>query len=235
MGCVQDPLPLPTEQELSGWIPSQRFPSDHLSLVFDFRWRQGSGVAEMPDGNVASSRGQAQAAQAADALHGHTSDAIANDASHIQHADIDLPANSGNGLVKPHTSRPAAGAGYSSPHNTSNDSAQAQDPQLGSSSRCSAEDLQGQHASSSSSMTAHTSPHEHLRTHRGARAAQGTVLPAHDGSVSAAVAALRQGAIVALPTDTLYGLAACANNQQVRSRFTPSAQAFGASKTQGLM
>lgn len=217
MGCVQDPLPLPPEQELSGWIPSQRFPSDHLSLVFDFRWRQGSEVADMRDGNAASSRGQRQAAQATDALRRHTSDGITNGASQSQLAGVDLPAYSGNGLAEPHISQPAAAAGYSSPHNASNGYTQAQAPHLGSSSRCQAEDLQGQHASSSSVMAAHTSPNEHSRTHRVARAAQGTVLPAHDESVSAAVAALRQGAIVALPTDTLYGLAACANNQQVRS------------------
>ena len=217
MGCVQDPLPLPTEQELSGWIPSERFPSDHLSLVFDFRWRQGSEVADMPDGDVASSRGQEQTAQATDALHRHTSDGSADDASQTQHADVDLPAYSGNGLAKPHVSKPAAAAGYSSLQNTSSDNAQAHGPQLGSGSLCCAEDLQGPHAASSSVMAAHTSPNEHPRLDIGPRAAQGTVLPAHDGSVSAAVAALRQGAIVALPTDTLYGLAACANNQQVRS------------------
>ena len=235
MGCVQDPLPLPTEQELSGWIPSERFPSDHLSLVFDFRWRQGSEGAETPDGNAASSRGQRQAAQATDALHRHTSDGSADGASQIQHADVDLPAQPGNGLAKPRASQPAAAAGYRSSQNASSGRAQAEAPQLGSSSTCSAENLQGQHASSSNVMAAHTSPNEHSRTDRGPRAAQGTVLPAHDGSVSAAVAALRQGAIVALPTDTLYGLAACANNQQVRSSFTPSAQAFGAYKAQGQM
>ena len=216
MGCAQDPLPLPTEQELSGWIPSECFPSDHLSLVFDFCWHKSSEVAYMPDGKAASSRGQRQAAQATDALPGRTSNGIENDASQLQHADVDLPAYSGNGLAEPRASQPAAAAGYSSPHNASNGNTEARAPQLGSSSRCSAEDLQGQHASPSSVMAAHTSPTGHSRTDRGSRAAQGTVLPAHDEGVSAAVAALRQGAIVALPTDTLYGLAACANNQQVR-------------------
>ena len=42
------------------------------------------------------------------------------------------------------------------------------------------------------------------------------MIPADEEHIAEAAAALGQGEIVALPTDTLYGLAACANSQQVR-------------------
>ena len=46
--------------------------------------------------------------------------------------------------------------------------------------------------------------------------AQCVVIPADEEDMAEAAAALSRGEIVALPTDTLYGLAACANSQQVR-------------------
>ena len=30
--AVRREIPLPTEEELVGWMPSKRFPSDHLSV-----------------------------------------------------------------------------------------------------------------------------------------------------------------------------------------------------------
>ena len=170
----------------------------------------------MSDSEVASSRGQMRAAQAADALHGDALDGMAANASCTQHADVDMPTSSGEGLVKPHIGQAAVAASCSSPHNASNGSALAQAPRLASSSSLDAEDLTGQHASSGGVVAQHSSHDEQPMTIGGTRAAESTVLPAHAESVSAAVAALRQGAIVALPTDTLYGLAACANNQQAR-------------------
>lgn len=34
---IQREIPLPSEEELQGWIPSKRFPSDHLSVSFDIK------------------------------------------------------------------------------------------------------------------------------------------------------------------------------------------------------
>lgn len=48
----------------------------------------------------------------------------------------------------------------------------------------------------------------------GARPA-GAVRPADESGAAVAAEALRRGDVVAVPTDTLYGLAACAKSEQV--------------------
>ena len=42
-------VPLPTLEELGGYLPSARFPSDHLPVVFDLRFR-GEGASTSASG-----------------------------------------------------------------------------------------------------------------------------------------------------------------------------------------
>ena len=51
----------------------------------------------------------------------------------------------------------------------------------------------------------------------------GAVLAAEESNAEAAAEALGRGDVVAVPTDTLYGLAACANNKQVGNIALPNA------------
>ena len=51
----------------------------------------------------------------------------------------------------------------------------------------------------------------------------GAVLAAEESNAAAAAEALGRGDVVAVPTDTLYGLAACANNKQVGNTALPNA------------
>lgn len=55
-------VPLPSLQELGGYLPSQRYPSDHLPVVFDLRFR-GQGEA---GGGGGGSSGETAAGGGAD-------------------------------------------------------------------------------------------------------------------------------------------------------------------------
>ena len=120
-------VPLPSLAELGGYLPSQRFPSDHLPVVFDLRFKAADG------GSSSGSSGSSEA------------------------------AGGGGG------SGPAAPAGGSTSGGGSGGSAAA---------------------------------------------AAGNVLPAAMYNVGAAVEALQRAEVLAVPTDTLYGLAACANSSR---------------------
>ena len=120
---------MPALAELGGYLPSQRFPSDHLPVVFDLRFRpagagSGSGCG---DGDTSGSAGAAGAA-------GSSSGGGGGD---------DAPAGDGGDA-------PAGG---------------------------------------------------------------GNVLPAAFHNVGRAVEAVQAGQVIAVPTDTLYGLATCAASE----------------------
>ena len=200
MPNAQERLPIPSEQELQGWIPSQRFPSDHLSLVFDFAWR---------DTNPASSN----TSQAADSRAVHAQpDAVPGTGA--------VPESTGNAsdMVPNNSSFPAYHSTGVLEHNTDQRASQpaSSGPAISSVSR----QQQPQHPSVVDSDK--HSPSSSIEVHDaqaidGSHAAQGLVLPADAAHTPAAAAALARGDIVALPTDTLYGLAACANSQEVGS------------------
>ena len=107
-------VPLPGLQELGGYLPNQRFPSDHLPVVFDLRFRAAGA-----SGDAAAASGAAGAAAGG---------------------------------------WPAAGGGGGAPPGA------------------------------------------------------GNVLPAALYNVGLAAEALQRDEVIAVPTDTLYGLAACANS-----------------------
>ena len=206
-GCAlcQERLPIPSEQELQGWIPSQRFPSDHLSLVFDFAWR-----------NSSSSSATASISHAADsqAPHAEPDAALSNGAVPESSSDAmgeayntsSLPAYHTDGLLENGADQQAPKAG--GPCLEQPDSMNRRQQQ---------QDIAGCNGQSSS-PSAEPADAQALRS---SHAAQGLVLPADAAHIPAAAAALARGAIVALPTDTLYGLAACANNQQVELPAVP--------------
>lgn len=128
-------VPLPTLQEMGGsegYLPSQRFPSDHLPVVFDLRFRSAAAAGTTGGG---SSGGRSAAAGPA--------------------------AAGGNGSAGAAAGSEGEGGG--------NDAAAA------------------------------------------AKAA-GNVLPAAMYNVGLAAEALGRTEVLAVPTDTLYGLAACANS-----------------------
>jgi 2',5'-phosphodiesterase len=113
-------VPLPSLAELGGYLPSQRFPSDHLPIVFDLRFKAADGGSS-----------------------GASSDAA------------------GGGPAAPAGGVTGGGGGGGS-----------------------------------------------------ATAAAGNVLPAAMYNVGAAVEALQRAEVLAVPTDTLYGLAACAKSSR---------------------
>lgn len=118
-------VPLPTLEELGGYLPSQRFPSDHLPVVFDLRFKaEGAG-------SDAGSTGAAASAAAGGVATGSSGSSGA-------------PAGGG--------SAPPAGAG--------------------------------------------------------------NLLPAALYNVGSAADALQRDEVIAVPTDTLYGLASCANSSR---------------------
>ncbi len=112
-------MPLPSLEELGGYLPSQRFPSDHLPVVFDLRFRPEGASTDGASSSSSSGAG----------------------------------AGSGSGA--------AAGGGEAAP------------PQ-----------------------------------------GAGNLLPAALYNVGTAADALQRDEVIAVPTDTLYGLAACANSSR---------------------
>jgi hypothetical protein len=204
---VQETLPLPSAEELQGWIPSARFPSDHLSLVFDFTWRPNrQSEAAYSTGNATKSYMQNAPASTAKSREAGAVSSI--DASDREQNGASLPAALGNGI-----SEGASGQGTSAGNITlqyaSHAGTQAQE-QLQAVAGCN-----GQSAPLASSPSAAGSG-SGLGAEGRSHATQGVVIPADEEHMAEAAAALGRGEIVALPTDTLYGLAACANSQQVR-------------------
>lgn len=158
--------PQPPAEELEGWIPSERFPSDHLSVVADLEWLPAEG----PDQAPAAVPGQAtDVPPAAGPL--HADGRTAGDA------------------------QPARADGHGSTAGT--------DTAAG---RLSAEEEQQQERKEGSSGRPSAPP-------------RGALLPSDEDGAMLAAGALVAGEVVALPTDTLYGLAACANSEQVTFRF----------------
>lgn len=121
-------VPLPSLEELGGYLPSQRFPSDHLPVVFDLRFRAEGAAAAVPTGGSSAA------------------------------------AAAGGGAA-------AAGGGAAA----------------------GGEGGQGS---------------------QGAPRGASNVLPAGMYNVGAAAEALGRDEVLAVPTDTLYGLAACANSSR---------------------
>lgn len=111
-------VPLPSLEELGGYLPSQRFPSDHLPVVFDLRFR--------PEG-----------------------------------ASADVGSSSSS-----------SGAGAGAPAGSRSGSGEAASP------------------------------------------GAGNLLPAALHNVGTAADALQRDEVIAVPTDTLYGLASCANSSR---------------------
>ena len=200
MPGAQERLPIPSEQELQGWIPSQRFPSDHLSLVFDFAWRDSG------NSNATASASQAVKSQAVcaqpDAV--PSNGAIPESSSNAlgeAYSNASLPAYQSDGLLEHDTDQQESAA-------VASDSKQPASRQHEQQQQQGAAGSDGQIMSSSVGSA-------DAQAMESSRAAQGLVLPADAAHLPAAAAALARGDIVALPTDTLYGLAACANSQQV--------------------
>jgi 2',5'-phosphodiesterase len=210
---VQEPLPLPSEEELQGWIPSARFPSDHLSLAFDFTWRPTRQPGASPStGN----------ATRADTQKGPASTADSWDAGAVHNVNVSDREQNGT--------RPPAARGTGQPGGASGQGTSAGDITLqpaccaGTQAQQQAQAVTGcnkQRAPLESSASA-AGYKSSLRADGGSHAAQGAVFPADVEHIAEAADALGRGDIVALPTDTLYGLAACANNQQVRPAVGPS-------------
>lgn len=198
MPRAQERLPIPSEQELQGWIPSQRFPSDHLSLVFDFAWRDSGGNAASCAGQVANSQ-SLQAQPDGVPGNGAAPESSRREAPGKALNNSSLPAYHSDGLLEHSTDQQAVEAAIPCSKQPASRGQQQQSSVTG-----------GDGQSSSFSVEAADAP-----AIEGSHAAQGLVLPAAAAQIPAAAAALARGEIVALPTDTLYGLAACAYSQQV--------------------
>lgn len=169
---AREVLPLPSMAELAGWIPSQRFPLDHLSLVFDLEW--------LPSADAAAS------------------------AQHSQTSERTAGSTAGSGVA-------AAGGVVEQPQPSGSRHAEADATGVpGSSGSASA--LQA----SASGVDGHgMSEQEAAQAAEVSARMRGSVFPADEGGAVVAADALRRGDVVAVPTDTLYGLAACANSEQV--------------------
>ncbi len=159
--CAREALPLPGAAELAGWLPSQRFPSDHLSLVFDLQWLP----SEDAPATAAEPTGTAEHAESRSAS--------------------SAPAELGSDQQRSSQSAGADAAGDSSENGSASAFASA-DGMLARGDRAEA-----------------------------AARPRGCVMPADESGAAVAAEALRRGDVVAVPTDTLYGLAACANSEQV--------------------
>jgi len=204
-GCAsfQERLPIPSAEELQGWIPSQKFPSDHLSLVFDFNWRpsgdNSSFASTSQAANLQAPLTQTDAAPNTDP----TPKSIRNAAGEVNNKSS-MPTYHSNGIIEQGIEqRAAAAAVRASSEHPSNTSRHLQQQQQ-QSARC----FDGPSPSAPAAAN-------DTEVNEGSDAAQGMVLPADAAHISAAATALGRGEIVAVPTDTLYGLAACANNQEV--------------------
>lgn len=204
---VQEPLPLPSAEELQGWIPSAQFPSDHLSLVFDFTWRPNRQPGAPPStGNATKSDTQNAPASTANSREAGAVSSI--NAPDREQNGSSPPAALGGGNSEGASGR-GTSAGNIALQHASHAGTQAQQQLQAVAGRT------GQSAPLASSAPAAGSG-TGFRAEGRSRAAEGVVIPADEEHIAEAAAALGQGEIVALPTDTLYGLAACANSQQVR-------------------
>ena len=166
--CVRELHPPPGEAELAGWIPSARFPSDHLSVVADLEW------LPLPESPTPPAPLSAAAAAAAGA------------------------------------SRDAAPPGdAAAPRCEQNGSGASPAEAAGGGGQCL---QQGAAEGSKPGVPAHAG------LDRVSVPPRGAVLPADERGAQLAAAALGAGEVVAVPTDTLYGLACCANSEQARPR-----------------
>eukprot|EP00884_Botryococcus_braunii_P003659 jgi/Botrbrau1/13294/Bobra.27_2s0014.1 len=166
---VRRAIPLPAEEELNGWIPSPRFPSDHLAVVFDMEWLPPVARQDraLPSSSTAT-EGQGQDAQPQPVL---------------ASAAREQPASTSAGPALP---------------------LQA----MRSEQRAHAEHAAAVQAGPAGHAVPDQAP------------SVGTVVPiqATVAAVAQAVAALSAGGVIAVPTDTLYGFAACANDGRAVSQ-----------------
>ncbi|KAK9819723.1 hypothetical protein WJX72_001675 [[Myrmecia] bisecta] len=103
-------LGLPDEAELAGWIPSERFPSDHLSVAFDLEWlpRSAPSAAASQHAGASTSGQQAQQAQRASNVLPAASEHVHKAVAALQRDEvIALPSDTLYGLAA--SARSAAG------------------------------------------------------------------------------------------------------------------------------
>lgn len=177
---AREPLSLPGAAELAGWIPSQRFPSDHISLVFDLDWLPSADSEAEPAEPAGLGRSQ-------ESCSGVGGAAV---------AEVEQPLSSRSAETDVAWTPGSASGG-------------AQTIARGAAAMVVAGSELGQEGGRGGSEAAVPR--------------RGAVLAANERNAAAAAAeALGRGDVVAVPTDTLYGLAACANSKEVRICGSPS-------------
>lgn len=213
---VESPLPLPPLSELQGWIPSERFPSDHLSLVFDFMWQPEQGEPAAPAaaagcGDSAGASGYTEGTLQASPDRG-TGFLLASAGAAEELRDISGSNNATSGHARTDRAQQAANSGH------------AADPALDASDGATPASTAAPDQAAHTDRVAAAAGNEGLGGHdANARGPHpGEVLPADERGATVAAQCLARGGVVAVPTDTLYGLAACANSEEA----SPSSTLF---------
>ena len=225
-------LPQPPAADLAGWLPSARHPSDHLAVVADLEWLPGGPDAGAPAGSDARSitepaglsvpsDGAAQAASSAGSPELHRGGEAGHAGPMPQRrrpqghspAAAGPDASGGDAAARGPGASPARDAGADAAPAGSTEGAQGSASRPGGpSSLISMEALGDAAAAEPSSAAEPSGDAERLPGAAGAApgssGAAGAVTPAGaPGAAAAAAAALASGGVVAVPTDTLYGLA----------------------------
>ena len=222
-------LPQPPAADLAGWLPSARHPSDHLAVVADLEWLLGGPDAGAPAGSDARSVAEPAGPSMSDGAAQAASPTGSRGLSHGGEAGLGGPMpqqRRPSGHVPAAAGSDASGGGAaargsvgSPARDTGADAAPA-----GSTER--AQESAGAGANrlgGPPSLVLAESPGDAAaakplsgsgRLNGGAGAAPvssgaaDAVTPAGaPGAAAAAAAALASGGVVAVPTDTLYGLA----------------------------
>lgn len=222
-------LPQPPAADLAGWLPSERHPSDHLAVVADLEWLPGGADAGAPAESAAHSIAEPAGLP--------VSDGTAQAAPPAGSQGLARGGEAGLGGPMPQRRRPLshapAAAGPDAPGSGASargpGASPARDAGADAAPAGSAEGAQGSADAGSSrsgrppSLTSTESLRDAAaaepsgaadRLQGAAGAAPGSsgaaeaVMPAEaPGAAAAAAAALASGGVVAVPTDTLYGLA----------------------------
>ena len=223
-------LPQPPAADLAGWLPSARHPSDHLAVVADLEWLPGGADAGAPAGSDARSITEPAGLSV-------PSDGAAQAAPRAGSRGLDWGGEAGQGGPMPQRRRPLGHAPAASGSDAACGDAAARDPGAPPARDAGAdtapagspEGLQGSadagfnrsscppsfsSVAPACDAAAAESSSGSGRSNGGAGAAPGSsgvvdaVTPAEaPGAAAAAAAALASGNVVAVPTDTLYGLA----------------------------
>jgi 2',5'-phosphodiesterase len=207
---VRPPLPLPPKEELQAWMPSERFPSDHLSLVFDFDWRP----------HDASQLQEQQHEDAGGADPGPGLGAAAGGPQHGAGGSSRSSIIVASSAVAEQPQRPSGGSLESSSNADTADHCPAFNNDVPGSAVGAFCSLGHRAASSAKDCGLEATPATEMEPAgsgqglevEGAGQAGGVVLPADDRGTEVAAECLSRGGVVAVPTDTLYGLATCANS-----------------------